>query len=93
MATLPNGEQFWPRYFSDDLDTVAPVSQAQLIQHTVNDIEVIVVAKRRVTPEEEARLGDSILEYLGHPFKLRFTYVDQIPRSANGKYEDFMSKL
>ena len=93
MATLPNGEQFWPRYFSDYLDTVAPVSQAQLVQHTVDEIEVRIVAKRQVTPAEETRLGDAILEYLGHPFVLRFTYMDEIPRSANGKFEDFMSKV
>ena len=74
-------------------DTVAPVSQAQLIQHTVDEIEVRIVAKRQVTPEEETRLGDAILEYLGHPFVLRFTYMDEIPRSANGKFEDFMSKV
>ena len=39
--------------------------------------------------EEEALRG-YIVECLGHPFALSFIYVDEIPRSASGKYEDFI---
>ena len=30
---------------------------------------------------------------LGHPFNIRFTYVDEIPRDPNGKFEDFRSEV
>ena len=91
MATLPSGEQFWPRFYSDDLATIAPVRQAQLVQRSVHEIEVRLVVGRDLTGDEEERLRKVILEYLGHPFTLRFTYVDEIPRSASGKFEDFLS--
>ncbi len=93
MATLPSGERFWPRFYSDDLASVAPVRQAQLIQKTVHEIEVRLVVARTLRDEEEERLKSVILEYLGHPFTLNFIYVDEIPRSASGKYEAFMSLL
>ncbi len=91
MATLPSGERFWPRFYSDDLATIAPVRQAQLVQRSVHEIEVRLVVGRDLTGDEEERLRKVILEYLGHPFTLRFTYVDEIPRSASGKFEDFLS--
>ena len=93
MATLPSGEKFWPRFYSDDLAEVAPIRQAQLVQRSVHDIEVRLVVARALIPDEEERLRSVILEYLGHPFRLRFTYMDEIARSASGKYEDFMSLL
>ncbi len=91
MATLPSGDQFWPRFYSDDLAAIAPVRQAQLVQRSVHEIEVRLVVGRDLTGDEEERLQNVILEYLGHPFTLRFTYVDEIPRSASGKFEDFLS--
>jgi hypothetical protein len=30
---------------------------------------------------------------MGHPFAFRFTYVENIPRSAGGKYEDFICRV
>jgi hypothetical protein len=30
---------------------------------------------------------------LGHPITLSFNYMDEIPRSANGKFEDFRTEL
>ncbi len=91
MATLPSGETFWPRFYSDDLAKVAPIRQAQLVQRSVHDIDVRLVVARALTAEEEERLKSVILRYLGHPFRLGFTYMDEIPRSASGKYEDFLS--
>ncbi len=93
MATLPSGEKFWPRFYSDDLAGIAPVRQVQLVQRSVHDIDVRLVVARALTGDEEERLKSVILEYLGHPFTLRFTYVDEIPRSASGKYEDFLSAI
>ncbi len=93
MATLPSGEKFWPRFYSDDLAGIAPVRQVQLVQRSVHDIDVRLVVARALTGDEEERLKSVILEYLGHPFTLRFTYVDEIPRSASGKYEDFLSVI
>ena len=49
--------------------------------------------RRATAPDEEDRLKRVILKYLGHPFTLRLVYVDEIPRPASGKYEDFLSTM
>ena len=48
---------------------------------------------RPLTFEEEENVREWMLKRLGFPFKLTFTYHDEIPRSASGKFEDFMSEI
>ena len=55
--------------------------------------KVRLVADRRGSPAEEAQLRTLITERLGYPFALDVTYLDAIPRSAGGKFEDFRSEL
>ncbi len=39
----------------------------------------------------EARLTQIVQNALGHPFTIRFTYVDnELPRTPNGKFEEFV---
>ncbi len=94
MLTLPSGDQVWPQWHSDELTgMVAAVRQVQLVQHSLDDIEVNVAVTRPLTRDEEETLRHAILERLYHRFPLRFTYVEKIPRAANGKYEEFSSRL
>jgi len=49
------------------------------------------VTETPLTAEQENNLRNVIHEALGHPFALRFTYFEgQIPRAANGKFEEFV---
>ncbi len=91
MATLPSGEQTWPRFHGSRLGKIAPVRQAQLIQRSLEEIQVNLVVTRPVTTAEEDRLRETIREGLGYRFALSFVYVDEIPRAASGKFEEFLS--
>jgi phenylacetate-CoA ligase len=94
MAVLPNGDKIWPiAYFSASMMPIAPVRQIQLVQTTVDHIDVKLVTARPLTDAEERNLKAYLLECLKHPFDLSFDYVDEIPRAANGKYEDFVSRV
>ncbi len=93
MLRLPSGDQFWPRFGSGHLLKIAPIRQQQLVQVSVTEIHVNLVVERALTDQEETAVHDRILASLRHPFRLVFHYVDDIPRSANGKFEDFMSRL
>ncbi len=92
MFILPSGEQRWPAF---ELDPTAaftrslPVSQFQVIQRSLREIEVMLVSYRPLTFEEEFGLRSHVSEWLGYPFDVTFTYVDSIPRSPSGKFEDF----
>ena len=93
MLTLPSGEQIWPRFGTRSFSDIAPIRQHQFVQQDLENIEGRLVAERELTPEEESKLRESILSKLGYPFKLTFTYHEEIPRGASGKYEDFVSMV
>ena len=67
--------------------------QHQVIQTSLEELEVRLVARRSLTPAESDALRDAILEKLEHPFDIVFTYHDKIERTKGGKFEDFRSEV
>lgn len=96
MFVLPSGEKRWPGL---DVDLVAafggrlPIRQFQAIQRRLDEIEVKLVVARRLEPAEEQAIRTMLDNWFGHRFEVRFTYVDEIPRSPTGKFEDFRCDL
>jgi len=95
LLSLPSGEKRWPTmlgiYTSQDF---APIVDAiQLVQRSLEKIEVRLVAKRPLDSSEREQLTNLIHHNLGYPFQLKFEYVDSIRRSDTGKYEEFISDL
>jgi phenylacetate-CoA ligase len=93
MLVLPDGARLWPRLSELRSSDVLPITQFQAVQTAPTRLDVRLVASRKGTPEEEARLAKIIGERIGCPFEVRFLYVDEIPRSAGGTFEDFRSEL
>jgi len=94
MAILPSGDQIWPiGYFSESLMPIAPVRQIQFIQNTVHEIDVKLVVSQALTGTEETALRDYIVECLSYEFTINLQYVDEVPRSPSGKYEDFICRV
>jgi phenylacetate-CoA ligase len=93
MVTLPNGDQFWPFFSNRKFNEIAPIRQYQVVQKTLDSLEINLVADRKISLEEEDRLRAVIAERLGHPFAMAFAYFDEIPRGASGKFEDFKSEI
>jgi len=90
LVRLPDGTRHWPILGVPRFREFAPVRQFRLIQRTVEEIDVEMVVDEPVTAAAEAALTRVIQHALGHPFRLRFTWLDQpIPRSPNGKFEEF----
>ena len=92
MVRLPNGDLHWAALESQRFAEIAPIVQYQLIQ-TQAGIEMKLVARRPLDADEEARLRTLVHAALGHPFPVRFTYHDAIPRAAGGKFEEFRSEI
>ena len=92
MAILPDGRRRWPAIElagTDDVADFPPIHQFQLIQRTRTMMEMLLIVHRPLTPEEEDRLRGWVIIAVGHPFEVRFRYVDAIPRGKLGKFEDF----
>jgi phenylacetate-CoA ligase len=93
MLVLPSGEAQWPNLAATFYRQAAPVIQHQLVQHDLQHLEARLVVERPLTGEEEAALRILIVERIGHPFSVKFSYPDRIERSCSGKYEEFVSHV
>ncbi len=93
MLVLPSGEKIWPSFIISEWAAMGPISQLQAIQNSLTDIEVRLVLNGTMEPPEEANLLEAIRRDLGGKFNVSLTYVDHIPRSSNGKFEDFVSNI
>jgi phenylacetate-CoA ligase len=94
MLQMPNGEKFWPVLgFVKKLSRELPIQQAQFIQKSLDRITVRLVTERSLTKEEESLVISTVQEKFKHPFEINFSYLESIPRSKGGKYEDFMSEI
>ena len=98
MLTLPSGDQRWPTFgepsqMGEATRLFARVRQFQVIQSSLQTLEVRLVVSEVLSPDEEEVVRDYVESTLGHRFELVFTYLDEIPRSKGGKFEDFRSEL
>jgi phenylacetate-CoA ligase len=94
LILMPDGTRRYPLVGFTKFREVAPIMQYQFIQHDRRDLEARFVSEAPLTAKQESDLGAVILKALGATFDLRFTYFpDQIPRSASGKYEEFICRI
>lgn len=98
MVCLPDGTRHWPSFDPPgveqaDLSDLLPIRQYQAIQRSLEEVELLVVLRRPMLDYEQELLSQWVASALGHPFQIRVTCVDEIPRAANGKYEDFRCEV
>ncbi len=93
LVVLPSGERRWPVVGYHDFHQIGPISQAQLVQKTPMDILARLVTERPLQADELDKLETLIHQNLGYPFKVTVEYADSLRRTANGKFEDFISEV
>ena len=92
LLTLPTGERIGAMFVNDAFKD-APVAQFQVVQHAPDHLEMRIVPTRPFTPDDERRISAGVIGRLGHPFRITFSYLDEIPRGPGGKFEDFRSEI
>jgi len=92
ILTLPSGARVSPGFMNDWFEGL-PVRQFQVVQRALDHLEVKIVPRRPFTEAEEERVRAVLLQHLGVPFRITLSYHEEIPRSAEGKYEDFRSEV
>jgi len=94
MIALPDGTRHWPLVGFSKFRDIAPICQYQVIQHSLQEVEVRLVADEPLSPEQEAGLTQVIQSALGHPFPLSFRYFQgELPRTKGGKFEEVISHV
>lgn len=96
MVILPNGERRWTLLSTGNIETfleIAPIRQYQFIQKDTQTIEVRLVVDRDLTDLEQDAIRNWVVTKLDHPFSVTFAFVESIPRTSSGKYQDFISEV
>lgn len=91
MLVLPSGERRWPSFQPSAI--IAPVRQFQVTQKSLGHLAVKLVVARPLQADEEADLRTALLADIGCSFDISLHYVDAIPRSSGGKFEQFICEL
>jgi len=92
---LPDGRATFPYLGERDEFRATPtkVRAFQYVQRSTEVIEKLLVVSEPLTEAEEAAQKALIVKNFGHPFEIRLTYVDEIPKRGAGKFEAFISEV
>jgi phenylacetate-CoA ligase len=93
LLRLPDGSKIWPRLSELRHQGIIQIKQFQMIQKSVERIELKIVTDQEVTQEQEIQLQALINTRIAQPFAIEFSYHEKIPRSESDKYEDFICEL
>jgi phenylacetate-CoA ligase len=93
IVVLPSGERRFGWLSSRGFAKIEALIQHQIVQKSPEEMEVKLVAHRPLTQEEIAIVRATIVQGFGHDFVLTFSYHDELPRSASGKFFVFRSEV
>jgi phenylacetate-CoA ligase len=94
LLAKPDGSRRYPIVGFQQFHKVAQVLQFRFIQHSLQEIELIVHTRAALSPEQAAGLEKIVQAALDHPFEVRVTRsAAPLQRSAGGKFEDFISMV
>ncbi len=92
MLVDRDGNQYWPAFGVKALSKIAPLRQFQLAQVFVDRVEARLVPDRALSDNEMARIREHLATRLPGTVTVELKLMDDIPRSAGGKYEDFVNE-
>ena len=94
LLTMPDRSRRWPVFDAGERPEELPAFfQFQVIQKSVQQLEILAVRPALFTADEEAHVRRYLQQTLGHPFEISIRCVESIPRSRTGKFEDFISEV
>jgi phenylacetate-CoA ligase len=94
LLVRPDGSRRYPLSGFQQFHKAAQVLQFRFIQHSLQEIELIVHTAAPLEPGQESALVRIVQAALDHPYDVRVTRSETpLQRSAGGKFEDFISKV
>lgn len=97
MLRLPGGARRWPLLSSGDIaalmEAVPPLRQYRIAQKALDHLHVSLAAARPPTAAEEAAVIAWAQRKFGAGFRVTVETLAELPRSAAGKFEDFVCDM
>jgi phenylacetate-CoA ligase len=91
---LPSGDSVFPYFIENGhvyKDNGVKLYRFQCIQHSIEELELRLVLERPLTETEQAIVVKEMQYKLGYDFRVRFSFLDEIPSGSSGKFEEFIS--
>jgi len=92
LLRYPDGRVTWP-VFTVACRQAARYRELQLVQDTLDQLRLRVVADAPLTDADRAALTAALRGALGHPFAVAIEEVAALGRSPAGKLEEFVSHV
>ena len=89
MMRTPDGRTHWPS-FPSSYWSLEKIKQMQLVQQAPDQLLIRLVVSEILNDKEEEKLRRLFVERFQYEFTFEFEYLDTIPRSSGGKFEDFI---
>jgi phenylacetate-CoA ligase len=93
LLVAASGERFWPAFGTRRLAHRVPIVQHQFVQKSYDRVEARLVTERPLTKSEEGWIRSYVQAALPEGFRVTLTYLDEIPRNASGKFENFVCEV
>jgi len=90
---LPSGEERHAWVGTREFAEIGAILEQQVVQKSLRDLEVRLVVKQPLTPDDEDRMRQILARNLGPDFRIAFRYLPEIPRAPSGKFYEFLSEL
>lgn len=91
LLVTADGKRHYPFIGQSQYLDIAPILQHQLVQTAFDLIEARLVTREPLTKEQIERFQAHVVKQMPAGIRIEVVRVDSIPRSAGGKYEDFIS--
>ncbi|MEO3429856.1 AMP-binding protein [Pelagibius sp. CAU 1746] len=92
MLVDREGNEYWPAFGVKSMTKIVPLRQFQLAQVAVDKVEARLVPERPLSEDERRRLVTHLSERLPGTVSVELVLLEEIPRGAGGKYEDFVNE-
>jgi phenylacetate-CoA ligase len=94
MVRLPNNRRISPYVLTTAVESHPEIAKYQIVQSSLDDVEVRYVSKSRDLLEADVRSIQSALRgYLGNAMCIRIRAVSEIPRTIGGKHRVFVQAM
>ncbi len=93
IVTLPDGRLISPSVLTHPFKPMHNIAESQIIQEKVDELLVKVVKRPNYSDADEAALLAGFKERIGEDIRVRISYVNEIPRTANAKFKWVISRI
>ena len=94
LVVKPDGTRYWPLTGFYDFERIAGITQYQVIQHALDDVELRIVSPAELTVEQSDELIRTVQRWLKHDFPMRISrQAEPFAVARNGKHEEFICKV